>query len=163
MAGITESCSVCGGEFLVQFRYQMEERDGGFLFFCSQKCLETSQVAGSGADKGAATCDACAKRFTPDLVSQVLYVAGRRHYACSLGCRAQVLSEAKGARLGDIMAAPSVPPPAAAAEGPGPSRRRPPSPPVLQARAAPASRPPAARPRRPPPRRRPPRAPSPSR
>ncbi len=112
MAGITESCSVCSSEFDVQFRYQMEERDGGFLFFCSQKCLETSQVAGSGADKGAATCDACAKRFTPDLVSQVLYVSGRRHYACSLGCRTQILNEAKGARLGDIAAAPSVPPPA---------------------------------------------------
>jgi hypothetical protein len=33
VAVISESCSVCGGEFEVQFRYQMEERDGGFLFF----------------------------------------------------------------------------------------------------------------------------------
>jgi chromosome partitioning protein len=112
VAGISESCSVCAGEFDVQFRYQMEERDGGFLFFCSQKCLEQSQVAGSGAAAGAATCDACAKRFTPDLVSQVLYISGRRHYACSLGCRAQLLSEAKGARLGDIAAAPPLPSPA---------------------------------------------------
>ena len=102
MAGISETCSVCSGEFEVQFRYQMEERDGGFSFYCSQKCLETSQVAGSDAGKDAATCDACAKRFTPDLVSQVLYITGRRHYACSLSCRAQLLSEAKGARLGDI-------------------------------------------------------------
>jgi chromosome partitioning protein len=124
VAGISESCSVCAGEFDVQFRYQMEERDGGFLFFCSQKCLEKSQVAGSGADSGAATCDACAKRFSPDLVSQVLYVGGRRHYACSLGCRSQILSEAKGARLGDIAPASSVPPPPAPEEVP--------LPPVLQ-------------------------------
>jgi chromosome partitioning protein len=111
VAGITESCSVCAGEFEIQFRYQMEERDGGFSFYCTQKCLEASQLAGS-SDKGTATCDACAKRFTPDLVSQVLYVTGRRHYACSLACRAQVLSEAKGARLGDMT--PSSPPPAPA-------------------------------------------------
>jgi chromosome partitioning protein len=141
VAGISETCSVCRGEFLVQFRYQMEERDGGFLFFCSQKCLETSQVKGAD-DKGTATCDACAKRFTPDLVSQVLYVSGRRHYACSLGCRTQILSEAKGARLGDIMAAPSIPAPAPVEAPPA----EPPLPPVLQpAIAAPSSRPPAPR------------------
>jgi chromosome partitioning protein len=113
VAGITERCTVCGGEFDVQFRYQMEERDGGFSFFCSQKCLEQSQVAPTGAATGAATCDACSKRFSPDLVSQVLYIAGRRHYACSLGCRSQLLRESKGARLGDIASAPPPPPPSA--------------------------------------------------
>lgn len=152
MAGISESCSVCAGEFEVQFRYQMEERDGGFLFFCSQKCLEKSQVAGSEGDKEAATCDACAKRFTPDLVSQVLYISGRRHYACSMGCRSQLLSEAKGARLGDIAtAAPPVaaapempippvlaatPPKLAAAPATAPTRKSTPAPP---ARTAPAT------------------------
>ncbi|WP_437819305.1 ParA family protein [Sorangium sp. So ce1078] len=109
MGGISETCSVCGTGFEVQFRYQMEEKDGGFSFFCSQKCLEKSQLGGeSGASL--ATCDACAKRFPPDLVSQVLYVAGRRHYACSLGCRAQLVREAKGVRLGDIAAAAAAPP-----------------------------------------------------
>ena len=49
--------------------------------------------------------DACAKRFSPDLVSQVLYVTGRRRYACSLGCRTQLLREANGVRLGEIAAA----------------------------------------------------------
>ncbi|WP_438020280.1 ParA family protein [Sorangium sp. So ce315] len=108
MGGISETCSVCGAGFEVQFRYQMEEKDGGFSFFCSQKCLEKSQLGGE-AGAALATCDACAKRFTPDLVSQVLYVAGRRHYACSLGCRAQLVREAKGARLGDIAAAAAGP------------------------------------------------------
>ncbi|XYI02019.1 ParA family protein [Sorangium sp. So ce1128] len=121
MGGISETCSVCGAGFEVQFRYQMEEKDGGFSFFCSQKCLEKSQL---GGETGAAlaTCDACAKRFTPDLVSQVLYVAGRRHYACSLGCRTQLIREAKGARLGDIAAAAAAPAPAPA-EGLPPTRR----------------------------------------
>jgi len=101
MPGITETCSVCTTSFEVQFRYQMEERDGAFSFFCSQRCLERSQVSG-GDGGGSASCDACAKRFQPDLVSQVFYLGGRRRYACSLGCRAQLMREEQGARLGDI-------------------------------------------------------------
>ena len=108
MGGISETCSVCGTGFEVQFRYQMEEKDGGFSFFCSQKCLEKSHLGGQDG-AALATCDACAKRFPPDLVSQVLYVAGRRHYACSLGCRTQLVREAKGVRLGDIAAAAAAP------------------------------------------------------
>ncbi|WP_437759437.1 AAA family ATPase [Sorangium sp. So ce1389] len=125
MGGISETCSVCGTGFEVQFRYQMEEKDGGFSFFCSQKCLENSQLGGE-AGAALATCDACAKRFTPDLVSQVLYVAGRRHYACSLGCRTQLIREAKGVRLGDIAAAAAAPAPAPA-EGLPPTRREAPA------------------------------------
>jgi chromosome partitioning protein len=116
VAAISETCSVCGGEFEVQFRYQMEERDGGFSFYCSQKCLEKSQRGSEGAGS-AVTCDACAKRFQPDLVSQVLYVASRRRYACSLGCRQQLLREANGQRLGEI-AASGAPPVASKPAGP---------------------------------------------
>ncbi|WP_437282066.1 ParA family protein [Sorangium sp. So ce375] len=116
MGGISETCSVCGTGFEVQFRYQMEEKDGGFSFFCSQKCLEKSHLGGQDG-AALATCDACAKRFPPDLVSQVLYVAGRRHYACSLGCRTQLVREAKGVRLGDIAAAAAAPAEEAAPTG----------------------------------------------
>ena len=128
MPGISESCSVCGAEFDVQFRYQMEDTGAGFAFYCSQRCLETSQRAGKDAHEGAATCDACAKRFQPDLVSQVLYVGGRRRYACSLGCRTQLVRESNGVRLGEIAvteepkAAPAQAPiPAAVAAGPAAS------------------------------------------
>lgn len=112
MAGIREACSVCGADFDVQFRYQMEERDGGFSFYCSQKCLEKSQVAGADQGDNLATCDACAKRFSPELASQVMYVAGRRTYACSMSCRSQLLREAGGVRLGEIAAEASAPRPA---------------------------------------------------
>lgn len=123
MGAMRESCSVCRTEFDVQFRYQMEERDGGFSFYCSQKCLQHSQSA--GAD-GAVNCDACAKRFRVDLVSQVLYLGGRRRYACTLDCRGQLIAEARGLRLGDLaadsaapVAAPAAPvAPAAVASAP---------------------------------------------
>jgi chromosome partitioning protein len=117
VAGIRETCSVCAKEFDVQFRYQMEERDGGFSFYCSQKCLEKSQVGGADGAQ-LATCEACAKRFQPELASQVMYVGGRRTYACSMGCRSQILREANGVRLGEIAAAASVQP---AAQEPAPA------------------------------------------
>jgi chromosome partitioning protein len=95
------TCSVCASDFDVQFRYQTEERAGGFSHYCSQKCLEVSQRAGGD---GAVPCDACATRFRVELVSQVLYVKGQRRYACSLACRGQLAAEAKGLRLGDLAA-----------------------------------------------------------
>jgi chromosome partitioning protein len=97
MASMTEGCSVCGRQFDVQFRYQMEEKDGGFAFFCSQECHGKSV---RGEDTGGVNCDACRKRFVVELVSQVVRVQGARRYACGDACRAQLLAEAGGARLG---------------------------------------------------------------
>jgi chromosome partitioning protein len=99
MAGMTESCSVCGERFDVQFRYQMEERDGGFAFYCSQVC---HGKAVRGETTGGATCTACRKRFRVELVSQVVRVRGELRHACSDECRRQVLAEAGGARLGAL-------------------------------------------------------------
>jgi chromosome partitioning protein len=102
VAAIQETCSVCGNEFDVVFRYQMEERDGAFVFFCSQECLGASQTAPRG--DASVTCEACAKRFTVTLASQVFYAGGRRRYACSMPCRTQLVREEQGARLGEIAA-----------------------------------------------------------
>jgi chromosome partitioning protein len=112
MQGVTESCSVCRAEFEMQFRYQMEERGGGFAFYCSQDC---QGKAVRGEDSGGVTCDACSKRFAVELVSQVVRIKGARRYACSEACRSQLLAEADGARLGTFLAngapiAPATPP-----------------------------------------------------
>jgi chromosome partitioning protein len=91
MAGMTECCSICGAPFEQQFRYQMEETNGGVAFYCSQDCLKKSQqVAGDGF----VACDACAQKFQVELVSSVFYVDGQRRYACSMTCRAQLRAEA---------------------------------------------------------------------
>jgi len=115
MAGITEQCSICRSSFEVQFRYQMEERDGGFVFFCSQACLDKSHTL---APDGMVQCDACSARFRVELVSSVLYLRGSRRYACSQACRTQLAREANGARLGEL----SEPPPPPAAPAPTPAR-----------------------------------------
>ncbi len=115
MAGMNESCSVCGSTFDVQFRYQMEERDGGFSFFCSQQCHSKSLT---GAESGGVTCDCCMKRFSVELVSQVLRVNNERKYACTDACRAQLLAEANGAKLGAFVAPEVLASAVAAAEVP---------------------------------------------
>jgi chromosome partitioning protein len=100
MAAMTEGCSVCGAHFDVHFRYQMEERDGGFAFFCSHACH--GRVV-RGETTGGATCSACQKRFYVELVSQVVRVRGELRHACSDPCRHQIIAEAAGALLGGIV------------------------------------------------------------
>jgi chromosome partitioning protein len=99
MPGVTESCSICGGTFDIQFRYQMEEKDGAFAFYCSHECHDRAL---RGESDGGVVCTCCSKRFSLELVSQVIRVQGERNYACSDACRAQLLAEAGGARLGAI-------------------------------------------------------------
>jgi chromosome partitioning protein len=118
MAAMTEGCSVCAKRFEVQFRYQMEERDGGFAFFCSHEC---HQKAVSGEATGGAVCHACQKRFYVELVSQVVRVRGELRHACSEDCRKQILAEAGGARLGLIAPAAPPPPPSAPCLTPAPA------------------------------------------
>jgi len=102
---IQEPCSICGKSFQVTFRYQMEERGGGFVYFCSQQCLGRSHDDGMDQGDGVASCHACAKRFKLRLASQVFYTpGGERRYACTMPCRVQLIRESKGARLGEIAA-----------------------------------------------------------
>ena len=144
MGAIQESCSKCGSTFDVTFRYQMEERDGGFVFFCSQRCLKNDQQC--GADGPAqVVCGGCAKRFTVSLAVHVLYAAGQRQHACSMACRKQLLAEARGVRLGELNANAAAVPRTAATPVRGAS------PPAAPRRIAPSSRrsrPPARTPRR---------------
>lgn len=103
---IRESCSVCSKQFEVQLRWQMEERNGAFSFFCSRACHEASATTDRGV-----TCDACGKRFVVELVSQVIATKNTRRYACSPNCREQLVHEASGARLGDLASATVLEPP----------------------------------------------------
>jgi chromosome partitioning protein len=123
MGAMTEGCSVCGKRFDVQFRYQMEERDGGFAFYCSHDC-HGKAVRGETTD--GVTCTACRKRFRVELVAQVVRVRGELHHACSEACRRQVLAEADGARLGMVavgpLPEPPAPPPTVALPAPPPVR-----------------------------------------
>jgi len=102
VSAIREVCSVCAKPFDVVFRYQMEERDGGFAFFCSQGCLGRSHGSSEDGQSPIVTCDGCYKRFPLKLASQALYTGGKRKYACSMACRSQLVREASGLRLGEL-------------------------------------------------------------
>ncbi|RYG20787.1 hypothetical protein EON82_19875, partial [bacterium] len=78
----------------------MEESKGGFLFFCSQDC-QGRHVRGEATS--GVSCDACGKHFSVELVSQVVRTKDGRGYACSEDCREQILSEAEGGRLSDLV------------------------------------------------------------
>lgn len=94
-AALRETCSVCSKQFEVQLRWQMEERDGAFSYFCSRGCYEASSTDARGV-----VCCGCGKRFVVELVSQVVAVRGARKYACGMECRELILREGDGARLG---------------------------------------------------------------
>ena len=101
MADLLQKCTICSRAFAVQFSYQMEEHRCGdgqseFRFYCSQECLAKSHTV-----SGLVRCDACGSGFAVTHASHVCYLTGRRHYACSSGCRQQVLRESNGARLAD--------------------------------------------------------------
>ncbi len=108
MRATTETCSICNARFEVQFRFQtdMEDRAGGFAFYCSQAC---QAMAVSGEARGGAVCSVCQKHFVVELVSQVVRVRGNARHACSEDCRKQLLAEAGGARLGAMLAPPPTP------------------------------------------------------
>ncbi|MGC4088831.1 MAG: ParA family protein [Polyangiaceae bacterium] len=146
MAANNPTCSVCSVKFELHFSYQLEQREDAEngkqeLFYCSQRCLEASH---HGRTDGQVACDACAKRFAVELAAQVLFTGGRRHYACSQGCRTRILEGVRQVRLGQIMdptyplsddaATPVTPAPAEVVET-IPSRK------AQAQNAAPASRP----------------------
>lgn len=104
-------CSVCGTEFVPQFSYQVEERTeqdpaGGarrvIQWFCSRPCFEQS-LAGKG-ENHAASCSACNTEFQVEYASQVLFLRGRRQYACTPKCRFELIRLAGGQSLSQRVA-----------------------------------------------------------
>lgn len=108
MPDLLQTCCICNKAFHVQFSYQMEEQTRAtaegqrtsFRFFCSQDCVKNSHQSPSGVP-----CDACGTDFQVTHAAHVLVITGKRKYACSTSCREQLVAEAKGLRLGDIVTA----------------------------------------------------------
>lgn len=99
MSTQNQRCTICHRSFQVQFSYQMEERalaDADrrerveFAYFCSQRYLELSHDADGS---GHVQCEACDAMFRVEFASQVIFVAGKRRYACGTECRHRVLGD----------------------------------------------------------------------
>lgn len=106
MADLLQHCCICRNPFHVQFSYQMEEHrretEAGprteFRFYCSQDCLKNSHKA-----DGAVPCDACGTAFSVTHAAHVLFIKAKRNYACTEACRQQLLAEARGVRLSQML------------------------------------------------------------
>lgn len=75
-------CSVCGKEFEPRFSYQLQEREGELVAFCSARCQLKAMTS-----KAAVTCTACGKEFVPEYAYQSAVFDGERVHFCSMECR----------------------------------------------------------------------------
>ena len=88
MSTVLKTCNVCGKEFLVKFRFQLEQRDGGVVYYCSQTCRD-----GATTGRGEIRCDTCDKPFEPKYAYQQARDGERVLHFCSMECRNPVVTE----------------------------------------------------------------------
>ncbi len=75
-------CDLCGKEFLPRFSYQLQERDGVVVAFCSSRCQLKSITS-----RTESKCSSCGAEFTPEFAYQSALFDGKRVHFCSMECR----------------------------------------------------------------------------
>ena len=94
MAMALKQCTVCQEQFLVKFRYQIEQSGETTRYYCSPKCAEVT-----GAEEGAleqqVECDCCGERFVPKFAYQKGTHQGRDVYSCSMECRTALTEDVR--------------------------------------------------------------------
>lgn len=84
MAVALKACNVCAKQFVVKFRFQVEQRQNQTIYYCSQTCKQQDAQVQS-----AATCSCCGKGFAPRYAYQHTTHQGKGMYFCSMVCRNQ--------------------------------------------------------------------------
>ncbi|MEM1349368.1 MAG: ParA family protein [Myxococcota bacterium] len=83
-----KQCSVCGTQFLVKFRFQIEQKPGHApVYYCSQKCRH--ETMGANGQETERECSTCGTRFVPKYAYQRALVNGEQRYFCRMECRTQ--------------------------------------------------------------------------
>lgn len=88
MSTALKTCSVCQKQFLVKFRYQIEQTQEGMEYFCSAQCRQDSAT-----ERGQVECTVCGTHFVPRYAFQVAKVEGEAVHYCSMECRKPSVSE----------------------------------------------------------------------
>ncbi len=83
-----KQCKVCGTEFFVKYRWQLDSSGGDMKFYCSQECAQQEQEAA-----GQAECSTCGKLFVPKYAFQQGQVGGKPVHFCSMECRNPAVSD----------------------------------------------------------------------
>lgn len=90
MSNALKSCCVCGKDFLVKFRMQIEHRDEDVVYYCGQSCRTHAQ-----AERGEVECDSCGNPFELRYAFQRVEADGEAQHFCSMECRAPAVRDVR--------------------------------------------------------------------
>lgn len=94
MSTALKSCCVCGTQFLVQFRMQIEHRGDDVLYYCTQRCRGQAQ-----AERGEVECSSCGQSFELKYAFQRLQQGSEVQHFCSMECRNPVVTDYRKAAV----------------------------------------------------------------
>lgn len=77
-----KTCNICGTEFRVKFRWQIDRSAGQMRYYCCRECEEQSRT-----ESGECECSTCQKRFVPKYAYQQAVVDAEVVHFCSMECR----------------------------------------------------------------------------
>lgn len=90
MAMALKQCSVCSKQFLVKFRYQIEQRGGDTIYYCSQTCRHQD-----AQQRGEVQCATCGTSFVPKYAFQRGTRDGKEVNFCSMECRNALMEDVR--------------------------------------------------------------------
>lgn len=90
MAMVLKTCSVCSKQFVVKFRFQVEQRNQQTVYYCSQTCKQ-----GDTQLQNQVQCSCCGTTFQPRYAYQQTTHQGQAMHFCSMGCRNQTVEEVR--------------------------------------------------------------------
>lgn len=82
MTSVMKTCSVCGDDFRVKFRYQVDHERREVTYYCSRECRQEECH-----QRGEVHCDECDTRFQPRYAYQKADGDDGTIYFCSMECR----------------------------------------------------------------------------
>ncbi len=85
-----KKCNLCGNEFFVKYRWQIDQHDGQMRYFCSQECEQEARNQAAEVE-----CSACGIRFVPKYAFQAATINGKTTYFCTMECRNPTVQEVR--------------------------------------------------------------------
>lgn len=90
MAMALKQCGVCSKQFLVKFRFQIEQRQNETVYYCSQTCRQ-QEVGASGE----VACSTCGTTFEPKYAFQKGVRGDKDVNFCSMECRHTIVEDVR--------------------------------------------------------------------
>lgn len=91
-----KKCNICGTEFFVKYRWQLDQSGGQMRYFCSKECESEARTAADEVE-----CSTCGKHFVPKYAYQQATVDGDLTHFCSMECRNPTVNEYRQRRVQD--------------------------------------------------------------